>query len=419
MNDLISIGCTSLLCFLIIWTLYTSIISKDVTKIWSPLTTISLVYIYYCLWPYYLAISEKHAINEAQNNGYLFHMASLLSYVCILIGFKIKAPFTTKRWNKLMSIENCNKYGIILVIIAMACYVPFRGFHLSIAKGSETVELEKGGFIYYLIFMTDILAAAMTLLYIKGKHSLKTKLLPMWIIIATFLYSGGRWRIVVMIISILTMMHLYPKKKKPNYGLIAILGIVLFLGFSAMDALRTYNQGIDFERASELDFNNVKKGAGENYDVYSFSMQAMNKVTQYDTRIYFLPLLQAVLMPIPRFLFPAKPNADYLHQMENIIIGDDTQGAAFLNFVEGYMSFGWIGVIIYGIVLGWVSKLFWNNYKKNPDSIGAILLLGLFSGVSFSIVSRGDMASTLVNILYVICLPFLLLQLLKKIKIIK
>ena len=215
------------------------------------------------------------------------------------------------------------------------------------------------------------------------------------------------------------MMHLYPKKKKPNYILLIILAVVVFLGFSAMDIMRTYNQGIVFERATELDFKSVSKGAGENYDVYSFSMRTMNKLHESEIRVYFLPLIQAILMPIPRYIFPSKPNAEHLHQMESIILGDDTQGAAFLNFVEGYMAFGWAGVVVYGLILGWISKCFWSNYKRSPDSISAILLLGLFSGVSYTIISRGEMASAFVNIMYVILLPLLLLQLFKNIRLLK
>lgn len=399
--------CIAILIFLITLIFIKGILGKDKTFIWSPLTTISLTYIYYCVLPYFFSI-DRFAIDESLHKGYLFHIASLLSFISILLGFKFGPTFNMKRWNQCFTTQNSASLGLGLFFIAMMGYVPYRGLHLTFTSAAEEnqIQLMAGGFIYYLIFLIDILAASISLFLVQRNKFSKWKLIPLWVIISTYLYAGARWRLVVTIISSLTMVHLIPKQRKPNYLFIIGLMLAVFLGFSVMDQSRQRGMGINMEKAQDLSFNDIKSGAAENYSVYMFSMLTIEKLHETSIRYYFDPIVSAALMPIPRFIFPSKPNAEYIHDLERMTIGDDSGGAAFLNFVEGYLSFGWFGVILYGLILGIFAKGVWLNYRNNQDSIGAVLLLGLFSGFCYCAISRGYLPSTYSTALYVVCLPF-------------
>ena len=420
MNNPISIICEAILAILIGYHFISSYFSKDKSLIWSPITTVALTYAYYCLMPFWFGVTERYRVDEQLYDGYIFHIAALLSYVCILIGFQVQSKKVHfKKWNELYTPQNVGRNGVVIAILGVLGYASVRGFHFSFAADtSNPAELAMGGFVYYLMMMLDMLAFAAALLVIGIKHN-KSKvflyMIPFWLILVHFLIAGARWRIIVAAITMLTVYYLYPKVRKANVALIGALAIVMYMGFSIMDVARVRGGGIDMGKAQSLEYDQIKGGAGENSTVYSFSLQCMGRLNQSGERVYFQPLLTAVLMPIPRFLFPWKPDAGYLHGLELLVLGDDSGGAAYLNFVESFYSFGWFGVVFIAILLGWLARRIWDNYLNNRQSIGAVIALGVFSGLCYVIISRGYLASTFTSILICFCLPFWITSLYQKI----
>jgi len=416
MRDLVSYICEVILAILIGYHFIHSFFNKDKSLIWSPISTVSLTYIYYCLWPFFGTKRARFMIDESMFDGYLFHIAALLSYVFILIGFSFSSKAQFKKWNKYFTESNITKIGLVITLVGIIGYSSIRGFHFSFAKTSVSNELATGGFVYYLMMMIDMLAFAGGLLLIGLKNDSKQVLVwvAFWFILVQFLVAGARWRIVVSAISMLTAYYLYPKPKKVNVVIIATLGIVMYLGFSVMDRARSRGKGIDMEVAKDLNYNDIKGGAIENEAVYTFSMQCMYYINQTGVRCYFEPVITAVLMPIPRFIFPRKPDGNYLHVVETIVEGNADGGAAYLNFVESYYSFGWFGVIFWAWILGWLARRFWDNYQCNRDSIGAIVGLGVFSGMCYVIISRGYIAASVTSLIICICVPFWIAALYKK-----
>lgn len=417
MKDPVSYICESLLLVVILIYFIRALTSDDKSRIWSPLSVISLTYIYYCIIPFWIGTIDRYAINEVTYHGYLFHIAALLSYLCILWGFSRHTNANFTGWNRYFTDDNVRKFGISLFLIAMAGYSSFRGFHLSIATQSNEKELISGGLVYYCIFMIDMCAVAGSLMLISLKQNWKQPLLYicLTLIFIQVIFAGARWLIVTVVISMLATYYLYPSAKRINFLFLGSLMIVLFLGFSIMDKTRSRGGGINVEKAATLDYNDIKGGAQENHSVYWFSLMAMNKLDQTGERVYFDPLITAALMPIPRSLFPWKPDAGYVKKIEDDVFGKGLGGgAAFLNFVEYYMAFGWIGIIVMSYVIGWIAKMFWDNYQRNKDSIGAIIALGAFSAVLYSVISRGYLAGTVPNVILVVFLPFWITSILRK-----
>lgn len=410
MSNIISLLCEGILAFLIGRHFIRAYLSKDRALMWSPITTIALTYIYYISVPFWGGTIEKYQVNEDMYNGHLFHIAALLSYIFILIGFYRSGDKTTNfsKWNSYFTSDNSGKFGIILFLIAMACYVPFRGLHFSISGEVSPIQMVSGGFIYYFIFMTNMFVVASSLMLIELKKNWKNLVFIalLWFILIQEIFAGARWLIVVTGITFLATYYLYPKPKKINIPVLAALVIVTYLGFAIMDKSRQRGAGINMEVASTLTYDDIKGGAEENYGVYWFSLMSMNVLNESGERVYFQPLLTAVLMPIPRAIFPWKPDDSYLDQIETLIFGNADGGAAFLNFVESYMSFGWLGIIFMAWLLGWLARKFWDNYRNNPNSIGAIIAMGAFGAVCYCIISRGYLASALTNVVLVVYLPF-------------
>lgn len=418
MSNTISVICEVILAFLMGWHFVRAYLSKDRALMWSPITTIALTYIYYVSVPFWGGTIEKYQVDEDMYNGYLFHIAALLSYIFILIGFYRSGNNSTNfsKWNSYFTSENSGKFGIILFLIAMACYVPFRGLHFSISGEVSAHQMVSGGFVYYFIFMTNMFVVASSLMLIELKKNWKKfiYIALLWFILVQEIFAGARWLIVVTGITFLATYYLYPKPKKINIPILAALAVVVYLGFAIMDQSRQRGAGINMEAASALKFDDIKGGAEENYGVYWFSMMSINILNETGERVYLQPLLTAVLMPVPRAIFPWKPDDAYLDKIETEIFGNADGGAAFLNFVESFMSFGWLGIIFIAWLLGWLARKFWDNYRNNPNSIGAIIAMGAFGAVCYCIISRGYLASTVTNVILVVYLPFWAVGFIKK-----
>lgn len=392
---------------LILYQFWKAVRSVDVAKIWSPIIIISLVYIYYCIIPHFYAGDGAFAIDEDAHNGYLFHIASLLSYVCILIGFyKSKSGSNFTKWNRLFNDSNAKYYGLLLCGIGFVSYSIVHGFNFSMVA-TEVSKMSDSGYAYYLDNLIELFPIGLGLLICAWKKDKKILwvYVVIWLCFVTLVLRGSRGRMIMALIPMLVMWHCYPAAKKVRYSIMLVLIAVVYLFFAVMDSARSYYGGINMDEASQISLSEASKGAGENYTVYQYSIFGIDKANSTGTRFYFDPIITAVFMPIPRAMFPWKPDASYLTQWESLIYGDAT-GNAFLNIVESYMSFGWVGVMFWAWLLGWLARKFWNNFDTNRQSIGAILLLGAFNGMCYIIISRGYLAQSVTSFLYSICLPF-------------
>ena len=238
--------------------------------------------------------------------------------------------------------------------------------------------------------------------------------LVIWLSLITYIIGGFRFRLVAWIFAIIIPVYLYPKVKRPNYVILAALMFAAYLGFAIMDKSRVYGKGIDLERASELTFDDASKGAQENEAVYYFSVLSMDDIEKRSDYKFFEPIVNAVLMPVPRFLFPWKPKGDYMNSVMVHTLGSTGTGAASMMFVEAFLAFSWIGIIVFFYLIGWFAKVVWDNYQKNKRSIGAIIYLSLFNGFLYTLLSRGYLAQSFVTFVYYVILPFWISSLARK-----
>ena len=399
---------TVILCVIIFAYFAHAVLSTDRSKILSPITIISLVYIYYCVVPFFTAGNENYSVGPETNID-IFHGAALLSYCTILVGFYFFNPtLKFKKWNNCFNDKNILTYAVVYFIIAFIGYSSFRGFHFSIFSDDIIHELNHDSLEHYFIELIYLHEAAFALFLMHNikKKGIKWYYLLMIYVFIIFIFAGTRARLVILFAAALTSFYLYPKPKRVNYLMIGGLLVIVFLFFSVMDQTRQYSKGLNREALATMSYEDIKSGPDENAAVYWFSAVVMDWVDENGQYVYFEPIVNAVLSPIPRSVFPWKPGGEYLMESQNKIIGTTDHGAIFLNFTEGYYSFGWLGVILYGLIFGWLSKVFWVNYKRNQQSIGAILALALYNGLCYNLISRGYLATSLINFIYIVCLPF-------------
>ena len=414
--NVISTICVVCEIILILHQFWASIRSKDVSRIWSPINIISLVYIYYCIIPHFYTGIDAFAIDEKAYNGYLFHIASLISYVFILLGFsKSRGTSNFKSWNNLINEANAKKYGLLLCGIGYVCYSIVHGFNFSIVSTGEVVT-SNSGFAYYLDSLIELFPVGISLLICAWKRDKKHLWVfaVIWLCFVTLVLRGSRGRMIMTLLPMLVIWHSYPTPKKVRYPILFSGMVLVYLFFAVMDSARTYYGGINLDRASQVSISEASKGAGENYTVYQYTMMSIDKADETGERCYFDPIINALCMPLPRAVFPWKPDGKYMFAWENKIFGNNS-GNALLNFAESYLSFGWLGVILWAWILGWLARKFWDNFINNRESIGAILLLGTFNGMCYIIISRGYLAQSFSSFVYSICLPFWIITICERI----
>lgn len=393
-------------------------LSKDKTKIWSPITVISLTLIYYVIEPSFGDISLYGA--SIASNQYMFYMTAVLFFISILIGFRKFSDGEFSKWNNYFTSSSSTKYALYLFFIALVCYVPFRGFRTSISASDAVIVSERTGFVSYFIDLISLFVGASCLAFVSYKNKNNVSgwkriviIVILYFTLVMFIVGGFRYRLVILLLALATTYHLYPIPRKINYTLLLPIAIVTYLGFAIMDSARSYGRGINLDVAKSISLEDASKGAGESTDVLCYSIVSTDIFSREGGFVGIDPIVTAVCMPIPRALFPWKPDATYLHIVEKKI-GIYGSGAAFLVFTEAYTAMGLFGVILYGLFIGWLSKKIWSNYQNNKDSIGAILLLAIFNGFCYTWISRGYMASAFNDFIYFVVLPFWLTALINR-----
>ena len=383
-----------------------SFVSSNHAQIWKPMVFISLVYFYYVIWPYYWGDTDFYKLGTVGATEYNL-IAAFVSYLGVYIGFHQQKKMTNFNGiNHVFTETNSIKLSVIMLLIGFAGYVSIKGFSLSLFSAGD-VEWSKGGdFAFYFTDLISLGCACCSVLTVKSK---KKWLIAASILATLFFYilCGFRYRIVMLGIALFTTWHLFPAPKKINYKVLLPIAFAAFFLFALMDGARRYGFGLDRNAVANFDITETN-GASENSNVFTFTGYTITQSLN-EEKIYFEPLWCAITLPIPRAIFPDKPNAEYVRKIST----KDFGGAAFMYYAEAYMAFGWVGVFLYGLFVGWMSRRVWNNYQLNPANLNAIIFLAVYNGVTYVLISRGYMAQVLQTFVYFVFLPFWLGRLIK------
>ena len=409
----------SILIALICIQILLGLLSKDKSRIWSPITFVSFTLIYYVVIPSFSSM-RGYDIRHIEYQ-WVFYLSALLFYLFVLLGFFLCKSGSFSKWNTYITKDNALLYGIFLFFIALVCYVPFRGFRTTVWDVDASLVSERTGFVSYFIDLISILCSSCGLILMstmRQSRSIK------WIILGVVVYltfvvyvvGGFRVRIVYLAIMLLTIAHLYLEPKRIRILLIAGVALPLYFLFAAMDNSRSYGFGLNRESLEEMTAEEVEEGAKENAAVLYFSVLCTDYYYKNGEMVGIEPFYNALMMPFPRTLFPWKPNGEYMRKAQLKTLGTAEGGAAFLNFTEGFVSLGFLGVILYGLLMGLLSGVFWNNYYNNRSSIGAILLLSLYNGFCYQWISRGYLGGNLNSFLYFVIVPFWIIAIIRYFK---
>lgn len=214
-------------------------------------------------------------------------------------------------------------------------------------------------------------------------------LLPSFFYIGYRVWFGwSRWTILLFLLMV-TMAYCwyYRKKWLPLWSVAAALPILLvfnLLGHNR-DILKSIFLG---EKVQVVDFSpgmtaeeKLKKQLDTqdyaNFDYLSYVVSVVPERTE--TYTYGVQYLQLFTEPIPRILWRGKPVGAPVKSNVNLSAYGNFVGLTVSLAGDGWLSGGWIGLIItlstVGGLLGWAHRLFWQNIEHRLGC--SIYLVGL------------------------------------------
>lgn len=416
--------------FLTSYTIWSNWRNHDIRKFWSPITFISLVFLFYTvIAPLHMISMKDTEYAGVDMSGYIMlsWAGSLVSFTSILIGYLLtKKTFTNFNFTYKKKSSTVN-IGIIIFIIGFLTFATFHQFNFysiimffdSNALQNEDYSKNSG----YLGQMVDFCVAGTAIVYLNLlKNPSKKKYVLLIIIlvltITSFTFAGSRFRVIYLAITLITVYYIV-KEKKPNlflWGIVSV-GVILIMGI--LSITRSYQKGIDLAKMEEYKSEQLFETGFNDARVFYSSGALMHYTIKDQNYIFFDPLYTAISMPFPRRFWPDKPSAKYLIEANKRIWGTADHGIAFMNYGDSFYSFGWIGIILNGLFLGWFSKIHWIQFIKNSENEFNILLLALFNGFTYVMISRGYLAQEVTMYFMFLLIPMLLYKYYFKISSIK
>jgi oligosaccharide repeat unit polymerase len=409
----------TILIILIFYSLFRNLLKKDPREFWTPLTFISLTFLYYTVIGPLVTIAINDTTYRYIDLSKYFSISwtgAALSLFCIHIGYRLK-PFLIFKQHPL-KIKRIMKPALQLFAIGFILYALWMGPRLKniflILLSYEAIanrELYAGSFSMYLMQgMAFFISACCLIFYMVLSYKDKKNILAFSLLLAislfAFLISGFRFRIVMLLIGVASVYYLV---KNVRIKIIPwlIAGFIFIAVMGLIEQTRSYDSGLMLSNVEGINIADLLTTGTNESRIFMATGALMDIVSKNDLYIYFESLFTAILMPIPRAFFPGKPDGSYISQMNDLIFGEYGGGVAYMNYGEAFQSFGWIGIIINGLFIGYLAKLFYYAYKKNQD-VYSIVMMSLFNAFSYLLISRGYVAQALTTYLFYIIIPMAL-----------
>lgn len=373
---------------------------KNAIYNWAPTTIFAFVFGYYTIAGPFVFIN-----NNLTKYRYIEHMPYLenawqiafLSIFSFLFGYYI-LPVGRPRINSITSISIAIKLNKKLLLITLLSVLIFAGtggllVQLNFLEaGGNPFQGYTGAFRNYLLQTIDFLIPG-TIVLLVGFMLKKTKLMYFIIsftfAIAIFSAQGFRWRLVVLLLG-LVMSYYLIKKTNVNILILSIIAFVLIPLLGLIGLTRQYGSGLNITKSKQ--YQNEEIFLAGFYETSTFFDTGMliNYVPSKFDYIGWDPLVQSLVFPIPRAIWPSKPSGEYIKIYERMYgNGDLGKGVAVLNYGEYYLAFGWIGVLLGFVLLGWGYRKLWNWYVVNQNNPVATVLYSVSASFMYVVISRG------------------------------
>lgn len=369
-----------------------------------PYSLNKILYLFFLFFfgiaPYlqFLSGSVFFGAREIKEDEYFFMNILILFVIAVYqfsysIFLKKKKTLSKLKFIERFTINNKLTKTQVLFLLALAMlsfYMIFRANNFSLLsmlfRGGEfkesIIENKASGLIVFRLFQPLSMMCLLYYISTRSKNAFILIILSLLTFIACFPLGMARFSAAALYLPLILMT--VPWIRKNNiFSITFILGLLLLFPF--LNNFRHYseNQEIHFG----FNFDMFNEG---HFDCFqNFTLVVMDDIVTYGRQ-----LLGVFLFWIPRSIWPNKPIGSGAFIAE-------TEGFYFSNvscsyFAEGYINFGFLGIVFFTIMLSYITarldKYYWTIVYQQKNNYFRVIYF-LLIGMLFFIL-RGDLMSS-------------------------
>ena len=336
------------------------------------------------------------------SDGMYFQLNIIILFICLLfhINYKISYKYSLakrkKNFYKRYDLNNrpiSFKGKLVLLFLSIVSFLIIfyiNGFSFAslLVRGGEDKQAYVGNdsvglIIYRFIQPMSMMAFLYYLLSLKKNFFLLFFLLVITLFTASPT-SMARFSFAALYLPVLILSFSWLRRKN-IFSLLFVFGLLIVFPF--MDQFRYFDQNsaVSFE----LNFDSFKQAHFDSYNNFGL-------ILSHDIVTSGRQLLGVVFFWVPRTIWPTKPIGSGAFLADKIHLYFSNISANY--FAEGYINFGYIGILLFLIMLSFITakidKIYWSN-QRGPNlnrSYFHVIYLVLLSMLFF--ILRGDLLSS-------------------------
>jgi hypothetical protein len=386
---------------------------RNPIAIFSPPSLLIVLNLYYCLYgPIVNILTDQTLYKGVDLREYLDQtwFAALLCFSITILFYRFSKPHPRAPVvNYELSDSFLSNVGNAVNTISLVLFFIYAGSSLiSFLRPFKTssdiynvTTFYSGLFSNYLAFSVNLLSVGTLLLWITFLKGKKTKKqiyqLAIWLTLTILVYIslGFRYRIAILLGGLYVAYHLV-LRKRINIFFSFICILLLLISSSLFVMGRSYNRGIILDNVN-FDTYSILVNTAQESSVFWTSAGILKVVPEKTPFVGFTPIVNSLLHPIPKALFPNKNSDGYLIDPLIYIYGSKLMatGAAFTSWAEWYLMGGWFGLIVGSAVYGWLYRWLWQWFQQRQTDLCAIAYYAGAWSYQYMIFSRGYMPQQL------------------------
>ena len=417
---------------------WVAIRSRSWVQVYRPTLFVAVVLAFYALvGPLRAILATGEVANFVGTSGTIFRgldhremlvwgwLGAFLFYGSVLAGFYLFNPQCrprrlivqadlrrTRRWGEFLCWLGLGLYFLVNGGKVFFLLNPFRPDQFTQTVGSFS-GLNLGFAVNYFSLSINFLISGILIqfaVWLRSRRGLWVVMLWLLASLSIYLSEAFRYRILFLFIPLL-LLWLFYNKRRP----MLVMLLIFMVGFVSLNGViglaRTQVRGLDASKVLDSSPLQIVTSSFEEAGAFFATSAVIKSFPEKYNYLQFEPLYTAVLQPLPRGLFPFKPDGTYASSIPDDIYAESWGGykthAAFLAYAEYYLMFGWPSLVIASFLLGVLLRRLWTWFLHRQYEPLAQVVYLLNASYLYVVVSRGYLAQIVVLYFFTVLPAFL------------
>lgn len=282
-----------------------------------------------------------------------------------------------------------------LLLHVATANVPLGRFFLPglVSVAPQATEAGPGQEVGWFITMLEWLVPGFLLLAVSGGFRWRWMRWAYWLTVVIVFFSiSFRHRLIIFLVATVALYYLR-RARRPAPALLALGGGGLFILAGLVSILRRFLSSFGTAE-TDVRLGTILKSSITDTRIFETFMAVQYAVPRFVDYVYADPFLYVFILPLPRALWPAKPEPEWIRTIGPILGTPNAveAGAAVPQFGEYYMAFGWPGVVMGMVVFGLVTRALWAWFQADPRDPARQVVFAIWNIWLLQVMIRGYLA---------------------------